>query len=523
MIRALLQKQLRELFASFARSSRSGRQRSRLSTAGYALLFLALLAVLAVSFSSMALPLAGALVPQGRAWLYFAYMELTALLVSVLASAFSSYSSLFRSRDDEMLLSLPIPPGMIFAVRVGSVCLTALLYLLLVWVPAVVCYALYAPQPMGGLLSAVPMALLLTGAAAILAVLVGWGAALVSARARHKSLVVAAASLGFVGLYYAGFLWLQRQMTALVELPTETAAQGGGVFFWLGRAAEGSPGALCGLALLVAGCVLLCFKGLSVPYLRRMTARPGTARVVYHERQQRAVSVRQALLRRELQHLGSSAAYLLNCTMSTLFLPLLGAAALWKAEVLRGLLQAWPPQLAAGLLCCVVCAASASNLLTAPSISLEGHTLWQLQCLPVTPWQVLQAKLELHLLLTALPGLLCAVCLLGAAGAPLGSAGLVLLVTALFELFAAASGLTIGLLLPSLNWTNEAAVVKRSLGSILALLGNAAVVLGMGLLLMNEAWPGTALPVCGAVLAGADALLLRWLKTGGAARLAALG
>lgn len=40
-------------------------------------------------------------------------MGLTALLVSVLASAFTSYSGLFQSRDNELLLSLPIPPAVI--------------------------------------------------------------------------------------------------------------------------------------------------------------------------------------------------------------------------------------------------------------------------------------------------------------------------------------------------------------------------------------------------------------------------
>ena len=41
----------------------------------------------------MALPLAVTLVPQGLDWLYFVLMELSALTVSVLASAFTSYGA----------------------------------------------------------------------------------------------------------------------------------------------------------------------------------------------------------------------------------------------------------------------------------------------------------------------------------------------------------------------------------------------------------------------------------------------
>ena len=146
MIRALLKKQLLELGAAFVRSSKTGKRRSRAGTFGYALLFAALMLLVMLSFGAMALPMAITLVPQGLDWLYFVLMELSALTVSVLASAFTSYGHLFRCRDNQQLLALPIPPGAIFAVRCGGVYLTGLIYLLLAWVPSVVCYALAAPR-----------------------------------------------------------------------------------------------------------------------------------------------------------------------------------------------------------------------------------------------------------------------------------------------------------------------------------------------------------------------------------------
>ena len=135
MIRALLKKQLLELGAAFVRSSKTGKRRSRAGAFGYALLFAVLMLLVMLSFGSMALPLAVTLVPQGLDWLYFVLMELSALTVSVLASAFTSYGHLFRCRDNQQLLALPIPPGAIFAVRCGGVYLTGLIYLLLAWVP----------------------------------------------------------------------------------------------------------------------------------------------------------------------------------------------------------------------------------------------------------------------------------------------------------------------------------------------------------------------------------------------------
>lgn len=355
MIRALLRKQLRELGAAFLRSSKTGKARSRASAVGYALLFAVLVVVLMLCFAGMALPLASVLLPAGLDWLYFASMGLTALLVSVLASAFTSYSGLFQSRDNELLLSLPIPPAVIFGVRVSTVYLACLIYLLMAWVPAVVCYGLLAAHPLAGVLCSIPMALVLAGAACILAVLLGWAVALANDRARHKSLVTVVCSLVFFALYYAGFLRVQDILDDLLA----DAAQSGAALAraaWplrlLGGAAAGELPALVGLVLGTVLCFAAFCKLLEKPYLRRMTARKGTARTAYHARKTRPVSLRQALLRRELLHLGSSSAYMLNSAMGTLGLLVLGGVSLWEGRplcsVCAGLAGRGP---GAGVLC----------------------------------------------------------------------------------------------------------------------------------------------------------------------------
>ena len=200
MIRALLKKQLLELGAAFVRSSKTGKRRSRAGAFGYALQFAVLMLLVMLSFGSMALPLAVTLVPQGLDWLYFVLMELSALTVSVLASAFTSYSGLFQSRDNELLLSLPIPPAVIFGVRVSTVYVACLIYLLMAWGPAGVGDGLLAAHPLAGVLCSIPMAVALAGAAGILAVLLGWAVALANDRARHKSLVTEVSSQEFIAL-----------------------------------------------------------------------------------------------------------------------------------------------------------------------------------------------------------------------------------------------------------------------------------------------------------------------------------
>ena len=273
---------------------------------------------------------------------------------------------------------------------------------------------------------------------------------------------------------------------------------------------------------------VLCFavfcKLLEKPYLRRMTARKGTARTAYHARKARPVSLRQALLRRELLHLGSSSAYMLNSAMGTLGLLVLGGVSLWKADLFARFAQAVPEGVPV-LVCCAVCAVSAANFLTAPSVSLEGRTVWLLQSLPIPSWQALCAKLELHLLLTGVPAALCLVCMQAAVQMPPVYFCLTLLEAELFVLLSAEMGLALGLVLPNLHWTSEAAVIKMSGCTLLSMAANLVAVLVLTLAQTNllKILPLPAVMAAALVLlAGADGLLGHWLKTRGARRLAEL-
>lgn len=529
MIKALLQKQLRELGAAFVRSSKTGKRRSRIGQIGYAALFGGLLVLLMGSFASIALPMASTLVPLGLDALYFVLMELSALTVSVLASAFTSYAHLFCCKDNEQLLALPIPPELIFAVRCSGVYLTGLIYLLLVWVPAVGSYLWVAPQPGGALLSAVPVALALAGLSMLLAVLLGWAVALLTSRAKHKSIVTVVGTLVFLALYYVALVWVQGAVDVLAGDALRvgsSASRAAAPLLWLGRAALGSIPAL----LLLLGFVMLCLLGfgerLAGPYLRLLTRNVGTPRTEYRETTQKSHSQQGALLHRELRHLGACPVWLLNCALVSLLFPIAAVAVLWKAEALRTLVAGYPPESLPMLVCGFVCAIAAMNFLTAPSVSLEGSTLWLLQSLPVTPWQVLRAKVELQLLLTLPGAVLCAGCGLAALDVPPMQWVLALASLAAFVLLTAQLGLVFGLCLPNLHWTSEAVVVKQSGASMLAMLSG--WLLAVGVLVLPLLWldyiPAFAARlVCLALLAGGNILLYRWLHTKGAQRFAELG
>ena len=64
----------------------------------------------------------------GMDWLYFTLMGLMAIFLGAFGSVFNTYSSLYIAKDNDFLLSMPIPVKIIMGSRLMSVYLIGLMY-----------------------------------------------------------------------------------------------------------------------------------------------------------------------------------------------------------------------------------------------------------------------------------------------------------------------------------------------------------------------------------------------------------
>ena len=220
---------------------------------------------------------------------------------------------------------------------------------------------------------------------------------------------------------------------------------------------------------------------------------------------------------------------MLNCGLGTVMLPLLGVFLLIKSgDVMPMAAEALgkrSSELLAVLLCAALCLVGSMNDMTSSSVSLEGKCLWQAQSLPVKPWQVLRAKLLVQVVITGVPMLLASVCAALTVRPGLLAAVLLVVMPQVFVWLSAAFGLMMDLKRPNLTWTNEITVIKQRLTVLITMLGGWVYAVALGLLYMMvlSGWDaGWYLLACTALTAALTALLLRWLRTRGAAIFAAL-
>ena len=532
MLSLLVRKQLTEIFRNYFYNPKKNTARSRGAVVVMLALFVLLMVViLGGMFAFFSVLVCDTLIAAGLDWLYFTLFSMVAVLLGTFGSVFNTYAGLYLSKDNDLLLSMPIPVRCIISARLLGVYLMGLMYSGVVIVPAIIVYWVVAPFSAGVLVGSVLLVLLLSLFVLVLSCLLGWVVAKISLKLKNKSFVTVFISLLCFGAYYFFYFKAQALLGELIE----NAVYYGSVIkdaayplYLLGRVAAGDWLAMLLVGAAVAVLFALTWLLLSHSFLKIATATGKVTRVAYKEGKTQLRSPSRALFAKELRRFTASPNYMLNCGLSTLMLPLAGIALLFKGAELTntlGLVFAARPGAVTALLCAVICMLIAMNDTAAPSISLEGKALWQLQSLPVRPWHVLRAKLAVQLAITMLPALFCSVCAALACRLPAVDTVLVLVLPQLCALFLACLDLSIGVKRPNLNWTSEIVPIKQGLGVFLALITGwvYGLLLGGGYLLVG--YKLGLLPFLGlfALLTLlAAVLLLTWLKRRGTKIFAAL-
>lgn len=185
---------------------------------------------------------------------------------------------------------------------------------------------------------------------------------------------------------------------------------------------------------------------ISKSFLQVATATGKVSKVVYHKKTMKQESVTKALLFREFKHFTSSPGYMLNSGLGIFLMPICAVALLWKGRKIF-------------------------TMLNGMFGSQEGKSLWIAQSLPVTPWQVLRAKLDMQLILNSMPVMLCMICTAVVCPFKIGQFVMMILQVLSYVFVMAVLGLFMGVIKPVLTWTNELTPIKQSASVMITMFG----------------------------------------------------
>ena len=533
MFGLLLKKQLTEIFRGYFYNSKNNKKRFVGSTIGFFILYLFLMVgVVGGLFVYLSITLCKPMYTAKMSWLYFVIMALIAIVLGTLGSVFNTFQQLYISKDNDLLLSMPIPIRSIVLARLAGVYLLGFMYSAVVIVPSVIVYWVVADINSKVIIGPVLLTLLVSVVVLILSCVLGWGVAKISLKLKNKSFITVIFSLLFIGLYYFVYYKvekiLQELLTNLAVYGNEVKAKAN-ILYLFGKIGEGYIPSMIGFTVTLVAVTVLVLAIISKSFIKIATSQGTVAKVRYKEKIIKEKSPFKALLEKEMKKFTSNANYMLNCGFGSIFVILFGGLILIKKELIFEIIDGFVQTTSSmDITICegdvviifitVICALIALNDMVVPSVSLEGKSIWILQSLPVKPWNILKAKICVQLIITGIPMIFCQICMLLIMRASVIELILAMLIPIAFLVFITLFGMYLGIKRPNLTWTNEITPIKQSLSVAIAMFGGMAVPVVMCTIYLVIAKPiGSVVYMClvlALMLAG-SVIFYMWLKKKG--------
>lgn len=468
MFKALLRVQFSSLWATLTRNTTGKRKKSAGKGVLVAMLFIYILGCFFFMFGGMFYALAEPLSMLGLGWFYFALAGIIAAALCFIGSVFMAQQQLFNAKDNELLLSMPIPSSYILGSRMAALLLVNYAFELVVFIPAAVVWCMKLSVTAMGAVCFVLVCLLLPFLILSFTCLFAWLLALISSRLRFKTVITLVLSLGFLGLYMYAVMNMQNYLVALLENSAQLA---GSVEAWaypayaLGVAiAGGHIPSLIGFA----ACCILPFAvvcALLSRFFTSVTTKRASVRIKYRRTELKAAGAMSALLKKELRRFASNSMIILNSALGSIFLVIMGVAALIYRDRLVEILGFMPggSDMAAGMAVLALSFMGAMDYISSATISLEGKSLWIPKTIPVPVRTILMSKVLLNVVIALPATLIASACVAIALPMTALERLYVVLIPCIVSVFISLYGVVINLRFPKFDYINEVNVVKNSL------------------------------------------------------------
>ena len=485
--------------------NKKNRKAQKSTTLGLTILIFVLLAISSFSYAFMVATLASS---AGRLEILLAYGVSIGALVTLMLTFANAYGTLFKSRDYELLASLPIKTKTIVASKLASLTIVDYAYFSIAFIPSLIIYIIKGGASFSLVAGAIIVflfgPLLVASVCSIIAYIVG---SIVS-HFKNKNTISTILYVTFtialvVGIYVINFTMPDESDSLDVKIayaekmyklfttiyPVTIIAVKGMMGQWLYL--------LIYIAIMVVPYVLFAFIIANKYIAINLHARESYKSANYDitkEKKAKAKGLTKTLLLKEVKTLVSTPVYLANVVigpiMSAIVIVFAAYMVIYKvgtnAEGVVDIPYAIGPN--------VVCAVSMFLTGIAPasgcSISMEGKKFWIIKSLPIDARKYLRSKIIFsYLLLGPIAAIACVVANI-IIGANVLDFICIILVSQVAAILYSLVGLLLNLKFYNLDWDNPNQAVKQGANIYLAMIidfaifGHLAVVLFIGLSFM---------------------------------------
>ena len=474
MLKALIKKQLTELFKMYFVDSKTGAARVKGKTISFFTFFIVVLLGLAAFFYKIADSMAAPLYELGLGWFFYALVGLMAAALGIFGSVFNTYASLYKAKDNDLLLSMPIKPSAILLSRMITTYIMCILYEAVVFVPGIFAWWKIGISGITEIIYPILLVFILGFVVLALTCLFGWIIAAVTSKLKNNKIITVILSLAFMAAYYLVWGNLSRITAKFVTEAKSTSADFRSkafITYIFGMGANGNSFYMLiftaiAIALLLLTCVIMAHS-----FIKIVTVNKGEQKKAYKQKSIKTRSVKSALLHKEFARFFGSVNYMLNGGFGVILMIAAAVAILIKNDLLSKELESYPMfsnmvPLAGVVMACAMCSMST---ISAPSVSLEGKNLWIIKSSPIRAYDILLAKARLQIFINILPAEIFTLAIGIISEQNITVTILMCIGVAFYNSFIARIGVIFNLKYPNLTWTNEAIPMKQGMSVIITM------------------------------------------------------
>ncbi len=440
---------------------------------------------------------------KGCGWLYFPMAFVASGIFSFIGTVFAAQSYLYEAKDNELLMSMPIKPADILLSRMIALYLLNFIYANMLFLPVGVAHGLLFGYSLltflGFVISMFLIPLLVTALSSIFGYLFGRLIKLIPSK-NFLTVVLGLFTILALSFITLNFGHILQTLMNDIDKVAYWAQSNLHVLYWYGLATNCyytpvnlnnypltyndihfngsySPINFVGIipiTTITAAVVYAVSIFLSRHFTGIVTRKTAMKKKKYVRKKLKKTNIQLALIKKEVGYFFSMPAYVMNAGMSTIMAVLLGVGILLRGSIIVEWLPRMFPDASTNLIGLAVGSSLALsctlNDVTAPTISLEGKTIWILKSTPLGAMKVFFAK-ALLAPIVCLPGVIFTA-FASALTLKLKAADIlfIIFIPILACLFSGFLGVCVNLKLPRFDWTNEITVIKQSLSVIFTLL-----------------------------------------------------
>lgn len=418
-------------------------------------------------------------------WIPISLVMGTAMFLCFIGSVFTAQQQIYESKDNQMLLSMPIKPGQILLSRIFAIAIFNMIYALPFFTGSAIGYCIYSVSM--GPIQLIPLLILLISYVSMivfitmLTSLLAWGVSIIMSKITNKTLISTVLYMVFFAIYFYAIFNLDNLGEA-IEKNADKLSSGIMTFarpiYYMGASVV-EQNILFVAAFLVS---------LLIPaFLMYIVIKKSFFKILLHENKSKNKMLKHsdkdfnshsafiALLQKEIARFLRTPMYFLSYGTSIFFVAMMLAYLFIKKDKFEDVVELLSiygvsstkalPAIFSMLLYQFV---SSGAVLTSASINMEGKNIWIIKSLPIKTIDIMLAK-GLVPVIILLPIFEVESLLLIFLFKISGSAMILLLLMPIFTMiFFSMFGLYINLNHFKLDWLSENEAFKRAGGPTIA-------------------------------------------------------